>query len=125
MNKPMHDQSDAINNLCDAILSLKDREECLRFFDDLCTRKELQSIAQRFEVAKLLAEGKKFNEIVQQTGASTATIARVNRSLIYDTKGYRRAGHLPQGRPVVPLRSLHRGAALRKTLQRYGGPPCY
>ena len=51
MNKPMHDQSDAINNLCDAILSLKDREECLRFFDDLCTRKELQSIAQRFEVA--------------------------------------------------------------------------
>ena len=55
MNKPMHDQSDAINNLCDAILSLKDREECLRFFDDLCTRKELQSIAQRFEVAKLLA----------------------------------------------------------------------
>ena len=88
MNKPMHDQSDAINNLCDAILSLKDREECLRFFDDLCTRKELQSIAQRFEVAKLLAEGKKFNEIVQQTGASTATIARVNRSLMYGVKGY-------------------------------------
>ena len=72
----------------EAILMLKDKDECYRFFDDVCTVRELQSIAQRLEVAKLLRIRKTYNEIEQDTGASTATISRVNRTLHYGSDGY-------------------------------------
>lgn len=84
----MKNRSESVAKLSEAILSLENQEECLKFFEDLCTIKELKSIAQRFEVARLLTNGKKFNEIVKQTGASTATIARVNRSLMFGSGGY-------------------------------------
>lgn len=67
--------------LFDAILTLKTREECYKFFSDACTPKEIQAIAQRFAVAKMLNEKKVYNEIIEKTGASTATISRVNRSI--------------------------------------------
>jgi len=78
----------AVDHLCDAILSLKDREECYRFFQDVCTVNELLSLSQRFEVAQMLTQGKTYLEIAQETGASTATISRVNRSLVYGSDGY-------------------------------------
>lgn len=84
----MKNRSKSVVKLTDAILLVENQEECLKFFEDLCTIKELKSIAQRFEVARLLTNGKKFNEIVQETGASTATIARVNRSLMFGAGGY-------------------------------------
>ena len=65
----------------DAILTLKTREELTKFFSDACTPKEIESIAQRFAVAKMLNEKKVYNEIIENTGASTATISRVNRSI--------------------------------------------
>ncbi len=71
-----------------AVLTLKDVDECYKFFEDVCTVKELQSIAQRFTVAKMLTEKKVYSEIVAKTGASTATISRVNRSLTYGSDGY-------------------------------------
>jgi len=67
--------------LFDAILTLKTREECYKFFSDACTPKEINAIAQRFAVAKLLNEKKVYNEIIEKTGASTATISRVSRSM--------------------------------------------
>lgn len=79
---------DSINYLFDAILSLKDREECYTFFEDVCTVNELLSLSQRFEVARMLREQKTYLEIAEQTGASTATISRVNRSLNYGNDGY-------------------------------------
>ena len=77
-----------VNDLFDAVLSLKDREECYLFFGDVCTINELLSLSQRFEVAKMLQEGKTYLEIAEKTGASTATISRVNRSLNYGNDGY-------------------------------------
>ena len=71
-----------------AILMLQTEEECERFFDDLCTGPELKAIAQRLEVAKLLKEQNVYSKIVEKTGASTATISRVNRSLQYGANGY-------------------------------------
>ena len=71
-----------------AILLLKDEEECYNFFQDLCTVSELRSMEQRFEVASLLESGMIYNEILERTGASSATISRVNRSLIYGAGGY-------------------------------------
>lgn len=71
-----------------AILSLESVEECYKFFDDLCTVKELQSISQRFAVAKMLSQRQVYSDIVEKTGASTATISRVNRSLTYGNDGY-------------------------------------
>ena len=71
-----------------AILSLESVEECARFFDDLCTINELNVMAQRLEVAVLLKQGETFNTIVEKTGASTATISRVNRCLKYGAGGY-------------------------------------
>lgn len=65
----------------DAILTLKTREECYKFFSDACTPKEISAIAQRFAVAKMLNEKQVYNDIVKTTGASTATISRVNRSI--------------------------------------------
>lgn len=75
--------------LFEAILKLENMEECYRFFEDICTIKELQSISQRLEVAKLLKEGKTYSEIEKITGASTATISRVNRCLHYGADGYK------------------------------------
>ena len=74
--------------LFDAILSLETREECYDFFEDLCTVNELLSLSQRFEVAAMLKDGKTYLEIAEKTGASTATISRVNRSLNYGNDGY-------------------------------------
>ena len=74
--------------LFDAILKLKNREECYQFFEDLCTIPEIKAMAQRIVVAKLLSEKVVYNDIVAKTGASTATISRVNRSLAYGTGGY-------------------------------------
>ncbi len=77
------------DELFEAILLLKNREECYRFFDDICTIKELQAIVQRFQVAKLLNEKKTYSEIENTTGASAATISRVNKCLLYGADGYR------------------------------------
>ena len=71
-----------------AILQLKDLEECKSFFDDLCTVTELQAMEQRYQVAVLLKQGLIYNEILEKTGASSATISRVNRSLQYGAGGY-------------------------------------
>jgi len=74
-------KNDFIDQLFDAILTLETREECYSFFNDACTPKEIQSIAQRFVVAKMLNDKKVYNEIIEETGASTATISRVSRSI--------------------------------------------
>lgn len=74
--------------LIDAILTLKTKEECYNFFEDLCTIPELKAMSQRLHVAKMLSESRVYSDIVAETGASTATISRVNRSLIYGTDGY-------------------------------------
>lgn len=72
----------------EAILSLETMEECLSFFDDLCTVTELQAMEQRFHVAECLDKGMIYNDILSETGASSATISRVNRSLQYGKGGY-------------------------------------
>ena len=77
-----------VDFLFQAILELKTMEECYDFFSDLCTVTELKAISQRIVVAKLLSEHRVYNEIVEETGASTATISRVNRSLLYGCDGY-------------------------------------
>lgn len=77
-----------MDSLFEAILCLQDKEECYTFFEDLCTINELLSLAQRFEVATMLRDKKTYMEIVEKTGASTATISRVNRSLNYGCDGY-------------------------------------
>ena len=71
-----------------AILTLETVEELMKFFDDLCTVSELQAMEQRYQVARLLSEGMIYNDILEQTGASSATISRVNRSLQYGSDGY-------------------------------------
>lgn len=86
MNKKI--KTPAVDFLFDAILSLKNPEECYTFFEDICTINELLSLSQRFEVAKMLREHKTYLEIAEKTGASTATISRVNRSLNYGNDGY-------------------------------------
>lgn len=75
-------------NLYKAILSLKDLDECIRFFDDLCTVSELMAMEQRYQVASCLNDGMIYNDILAETGASSATISRVNRSLQYGEGGY-------------------------------------
>jgi TrpR-related protein YerC/YecD len=82
-------QAPDLDALFDAMLLLRDRSECYRFFEDVCTISELKSIAQRFDVARKLDEGVTYQEISQQLGASTATISRVNRALAYGAGGYR------------------------------------
>ena len=86
MNKKLH--TEAVDRLCDAILSLENRDECYSFLEDVCTINELLSLAQRFEVACMLRDHKTYMEIAEKTGASTATISRVNRSLNYGNDGY-------------------------------------
>ena len=75
------DKSQFADSFFDAVLTLKTREECYKFFGDACTPKEIATIAQRFAVAKMLNEKKVYNEIVEATGASTATISRVSRAI--------------------------------------------
>lgn len=81
-------KTESVDNLFDAILSLENKEECYLFFEDICTINELLSLSQRFEVAKMLREQRTYLEIAEKTGASTATISRVNRSLNYGNDGY-------------------------------------
>ena len=76
------------DGLFEAILTLNTVEECYAFFEDLCTVPELRAMAQRYHVAAMLKDHRVYNEIVKETGASTATISRVNRSLIYGSNGY-------------------------------------
>ena len=71
-----------------AILTLKTVDECMKFFDDLCSMTEIKAMEQRYQVAALLNEGLIYNDILEQTGASSATISRVNRSLQYGADGY-------------------------------------
>lgn len=82
-------KSPATDLLFDAVLSLKTREECYRFFEDICTINELISLSQRFEVAGMLTAHKTYLEIAEKTGASTATISRVGRALNYGNDGYK------------------------------------
>ena len=86
MNNKLKDEN--IDFLFKAILALENMDECYNFFEDLCTVQELKSLSQRLAVAKMLSEKSVYTEIVEQTGASTATISRVNRSLHYGCDGY-------------------------------------
>lgn len=78
----------AVDDLFEAVLSLENKEECYKFFEDVCTVNELLSLSQRFEVARMLRTQKTYLDIAEETGASTATISRVNRSLNYGNDGY-------------------------------------
>ncbi len=82
-------KSPAVDSLFEAILSLDNKDECYRFFEDICTITELKSITQRLDVARKLDEGASYTEIAESTGASTATISRVKRYLTYGADGYR------------------------------------
>ncbi len=86
MNKKIH--TEAVDHLFDAILCLQNRDECYTFFEDVCTINELLSLSQRYEVARMLRENRTYLDIAEKTGASTATISRVNRSLNYGNDGY-------------------------------------
>ena len=83
--------TDATKRLFRVMLLLKTEEECAAFFDDICTIREIQDLSQRLEVAEMLKAGKNYQEISRATGASTATICRVNKCLNYGSDGYRRA----------------------------------
>lgn len=86
MSKKIH--TEAVDHLFEAVLCLENKEECYTFFEDVCTINELLSLSQRFEVARMLRQKKTYLEISEKTGASTATISRVNRSLTYGNDGY-------------------------------------
>ena len=86
MNKKI--KTEAVDHIFEAVLTLKSPEECYAFFEDVCTVNELLSLYQRYEVAKMLREKKTYLDIAERTGASTATISRVNRSLNYGNDGY-------------------------------------
>lgn len=86
MNEKIHTK--AVDQLFEAILTLETKEECYKFFEDLCTVNEIMGISQRFDVAMMLKDKKTYMDIAKETGASTATISRVNRSLIYGCDGY-------------------------------------
>ena len=86
MNKRI--RKDRTDEMYEAILKLQNVDECKKFFDDLCTVTELQAMEQRFQVAVLLHQGLIYNDILEKTGASSATISRVNRSLQYGADGY-------------------------------------
>ena len=86
MNKKI--KTEAVDKLFEAVLNLQSKEECYIFFEDLCTVNELLSLSQRYEVATMLSAKKTYLEIAEKTGASTATISRVNRSLNYGNDGY-------------------------------------
>ena len=88
-----------VDFLFQAILSLQNTEECYNFFEDLCTAQELKALSQRIVVAKMLSEHKVYSDIVAQTSASTATISRVNRSLMYGNDGYLKIFDRMKGEP--------------------------
>lgn len=88
MNKNTKKDADRNVDMYRAILTLKTEEECMRFFDDLCSVTELRAMEQRFQVAMLLNKGHIYSSILEKTGASSATISRVNRSLQYGADGY-------------------------------------
>ncbi|MDE6954974.1 MAG: TrpR-like protein [Oscillospiraceae bacterium] len=94
MQNELHGPADLLYR---AVLSLKNPEECRAFFEDLCTVAELKAMSQRLEVAQLLDEGLIYNDILQRTGASSATISRVNRALQYGADGYKTV--LPRVKP--------------------------
>ena len=81
-------RTESIDSFFDAILALRNRDECYAFFMDVCTMNEISSFSQRFEVAGMLRDKKTYLDISEKTGASTATISRVNRSLNYGNDGY-------------------------------------
>ena len=81
-------RTEAVDHLFQAILTLENKDECYDFFEDICTINELLSLSQRYEVATMLRQGRTYQDIAQSTGASTATISRVNRSLNYGNDGY-------------------------------------
>ncbi len=87
MNPRLKDMN--VEILFEAVLRLQSMDECYNFFDDLCTVQELKALSQRIQVAAMLSAGKVYSDIVAQTGASTATISRVNRSLNYGSDGYK------------------------------------
>ena len=89
MNEKLKDAN--VDLLFQAVLTLNNLEECYAFFEDLCTISELKAMSQRLCVARMLKEHKVYSEIVEKTGASTATISRVNRCLLYGTDGYEMA----------------------------------
>ena len=88
MNRKLKDED--MDILFRGILKLQTVEDCYDFFEDLCTIAELRAMAQRFQVARMLDEGRIYSDIVQETGASTATISRVNKCLVYGSDGYRK-----------------------------------
>ena len=88
MNYQSKLKNEFTDELFEAILQLRDAEECYRFFEDICTIKEIQAMSQRLKVAKLLRQNKTYNEIEEKTHASTATISRINRCLHYGADGY-------------------------------------
>ena len=89
-------KDELLDRLFEAVLVLKNTDECYQFFEDVCTVAELKSLAQRLEVAKMLQENRTYGEIAIRTGASTATISRVKRSLNYGADGYKLVlGRLP------------------------------
>ncbi len=83
-------KSKEMDYLMEAILSLKDKEDCYRFFEDICTINEIKAIDQRLQVARMLKDGKTYTEVAKLTGASTATISRVNKCINYGSDGYNR-----------------------------------
>jgi len=83
-------RNSSVEFLFRAVLSLESMEECFDFFEDLCTVQELKAISQRIVVAKMLSEKRVYSDIVKETGASTATISRVNRSLIYGNDSFQK-----------------------------------
>ncbi len=87
MSKKLNDEQ--IDRLFEGMLTLQSVEECYRFFEDLCTISEIKAMAQRFQVAVMLDEQRVYTDIEQETGASSATISRVNKSLLYGEDGYR------------------------------------
>ncbi len=89
MNISEKEKAEDFELMYNAILKLKNKQECDKFFKDLCTMQELISISQRLRVAKLLSEKKIYNDIVSETGASTATISRVNRTMNFGNDGYK------------------------------------
>ena len=86
-----HIESDSLNQLFDTIVNLKTREECSKFFEDICTVKEMLDMAQRLDVAVLLDQGVSYQTIAQKINVSTATLSRVSRCLNYGSGGYRLA----------------------------------
>ena len=83
-------KSEDIDGLFEAVLKLENEEECYRFFEDLCTINELKAMSQRWQVARLLAARKTYSEIEDETAASTATISRINKCLLYGADGYKK-----------------------------------